>query len=235
MAIVRTDIGANLSATGGTLVVTVPAGGVPAGSLIVVAVIENNTTGTIGTIADTAGNTYTKITDKSPNNANANGRAALFYVKNCLALVSGNSITYTKISTGLSTSMSAFYATGVDRANPLDTAVTNFSTASSSSPTVTTGTPSRHGELFVGVAFWKGNATYTEDSAHNWAGLPTGAVNPTLGHDGGNQVQTSPSTIVFNPTISASLVNCALVAGFKQLEQALPPFRKAMRFFTRRF
>lgn len=222
MAIVLTSIAVASSSAGTTTVITVPAGGVPAGSLIVVTVQEDNTTGTIGTITDTAGNTYTKITDLSPNAANANGRCAMFYVKDCLALVNGNSITYTKTTSGRLVDLAAFYATGVDTVAPLDTAVTATSSASSSAPTVTSGTPAVSGELFVGNAFWKGNATYTQDSGHGWSGQPDPVNNATMGMDGGSQVNAGVGTIIFSPTISVSLVNCQILAGFKAVAVVAP-------------
>jgi hypothetical protein len=230
MAIALTSIAGNGSATGSTIAMTVPAGGVPAGSLIVVTVIENNTTGTIGTINDTSDNIYTKITDLSPNAANANGRAAMFYCKNCQPLVSGNLITYNKITTGVSVMIDSFYATGVDTAAPLDTAVTATSSASSSTPTVTSGTPSVAGELFVAAVFRKGSTTFTQDTTHGWAAPPNPASSSTHGSAGGSQVNAGTGTKIYSPTLGTSLVNCQIVAGFKAA--ASSTLRRVQAYFS---
>jgi len=96
MAITTTDIAHNFSASAvASLAVTVPGGGVPAGATIIVGCVEGNTSATSMTVTDTAGNTYTRVDGLTLNGLAANGKQTAFYCVNCLALSSGNSITYT--------------------------------------------------------------------------------------------------------------------------------------------
>src|ERR1700678_232912 len=117
-----TDIGTAKGASGGTLAITL-ASNVPAGATILVLVYENTTfggVGTAGTIADSASNTYglnlqagnyTSCVDVSGNVTF--GKVCMFIATGVSALVSTNTITYTRYSSGSQVAMSAFYLIGV--------------------------------------------------------------------------------------------------------------------------
>lgn len=99
MAFSVTSIGTNSNAFGSTVSVTVGAGGVPAGALIIAIVDEVNPGGT-GTITDSAANGYQIFGLDSPNNNTTLGLVQLYFAANNKALVSGNTITFTKNVSG---------------------------------------------------------------------------------------------------------------------------------------
>ncbi len=224
MAIAVTTIGTAIDnvGSGATLAITVPGGGVPSGALIVVAagegLLASYSTG--GSMTDTAGNTYTQITH---TNIPVGDFAEVFYAKNVTALSSGNSITFTKQTSGDEAVLSAFYATGIDTSGPLDTAVTATATGTSSTPSVTSGTPAIAGELFVACLISQSNTqTYTQDSGNGWAApFDTNGFDGTnLGSNvvwvaGGNQVNSGTGTKTFAPTMSILARWAAIVVGFK--------------------
>lgn len=229
MTIAVTDLvsGNNGVVQAATYVLTVPAGGVPAGALICLAVQEEWTSGSspadVGTLADTAGNTYVKI--GSTATITSGWKGALFYVKNCAALVSGNTITYTLKSANNAVSMSVLYATGIDTTAPLDTAVTTQHTGSGSGGTTTSGTPAVSGELFV-TAFFNQKSGYTIDSGNGWATPFTYTRNGNGdGVGGGNQVNNGTGTQTFAPTTGSTDTWNTTIVGFKPAAGAsrLPP------------
>ena len=99
MAISITSLGTTSGASGATLAL----GGctVPVGALIVVCVDENANTASRGTVADDAGNTYTRAIAGNNNAGNANGYGALYYAYNAAAL-SAQNITFTRVTSGSS-------------------------------------------------------------------------------------------------------------------------------------
>lgn len=217
MAVV--DLGSNSNVAGATLALTGVA--VPSGAAIVVFVSEgNNINYTGGTVADDAGNTYTLVSALK-NNAQASvGGGSLFYAKNASALTAGQNITYTKQGAN-ATIITALYATGIDPTAPLDTSVTATATGSSSTPSVTSGTPGEAGELFVGALCWQDTVagTYAVDSGNGWA-VPMAGVKSASGTQkaaggGGNQVNAGTGTIAFAPTTGANNRWAIWVIGLK--------------------
>lgn len=204
-----TSIGTN-SGTGATVAITVPAGGVPAGSSIYVYAFEYNGSGGNGTFADSGSNTYSSI--GSSTNAN-NNSGAIFQAFNVTALTSAQTITYTQHGGADFSSISAFYVTGLTTTNPFDAATlatVNF--VSNTNPVAnTSGTPAQGGELFIAMAGWAnvGTAGYTLDSGNGWTTTP-----PTLketnngggvfvGVAGGVQINAGTGTKVTQPTFSS--------------------------------
>lgn len=210
-----TAIGHNGTA-GGTSTVTVTGVTVPAGALICVLVEEGLTT-TLGTISDGSSNSYVGISLKqNNNNGGTSGTGNIYYVKNSAAL-NNATITYTKAGSG-SACISALYATGIDTVNPLDTAVTATAAGTGTSPSVTSGTPSQAGELFISGVTWPGATgdAFTQDSGHNWVAPFTYEHTVSFSNcAGGNQVNSGTGTITFAPTIP-SHGWAAFVVGFKQ-------------------
>jgi hypothetical protein len=211
MAISVVSLGSTSSSTGATLTLTVT---VPAGALIFVAIHEKTTTAG-GTVGDGGTNSYTAINSANPNASTANGIGKNFYAWNAGAL-SAATLTYTKAGSGNSSSMSAFYATGIQTsADPLDAAVTATpTTGSSTTPSVTSGTPGAAGELMVGAVAWLGATTdtFTEDGAY--ATPPDSAFSFNTGVGGGNLVNAGSAAKTYAPTIT-SHPWAAFIYGFK--------------------
>jgi hypothetical protein len=213
--IVVSDIGQNSNSSGAT--VTLTGVTVPAGSLIVVATLDSNTTVGTGTVTDTL-NTYNVLTHGYPNNNDSNGVAEISYSYNVTAL-SNATITYTKIFGFGMASISAFYATGILTTDPKDTAVTNSATGSSTTPSVTSGTPGQSGELIVGVVFANSGSskTFTQDSINAaWTAPPDQTVvHSTVMQIGGNIIKSGTGTSKYAPTISNTAVWSDSIVGFK--------------------
>jgi uncharacterized protein (TIGR02217 family) len=206
----------NLS--GATLAISGTA--VPTGALIVVIVAEANTTGPGGSVADAVGNTYVSGPSVEMNGSASNGFIQLYYVTSAIALTSGNAITYTKAVSGSNAGITAFYATG---ASPLDSGATATAVGSSSTPSVTSGSPSIAGDLFVAaVGYNSGTAvTFTQDGTWPTPSLlaqyyasPSGSnPGPTLGM--GTRVNAGVGTERYAPTLSSTHAWAALVVAFK--------------------
>lgn len=226
-----TAIGTAESAAGATIAVTVPAGGVPAGALIVVFIGEQDTV-IGGSVADTAGNTYTAVGGKVNSTPNCYGR--FFYAYNVSALVSANSITFTKHTSGSRAVITAWYVTGSQIASdPLDAAVSATNSGNVTSQTVTSGAPSVAGELLVACCCFAGTDTDNLTNDATWSNTPPtsarqtsgGAGNPQI--YGGRVVEAGTSAHTFTGVTVASRSWAASVIGFKVAATAtnrgLPP------------
>lgn len=238
MTISVTNIGVNYDVTGSinTISITVGAGGVPAGSLIVVGVYEHNEGGAsgIGTLTDSHPNSYTAVSF-----ALASGYAAIFYSYNSFALSNGNTITYT-LNVGMSNevAISAFYATGISAvSDPIDASVTKTLSTTSASPTLTSGVPSVSGELFTAfICSWGSTTQWTQDTGNGWAAPfnPTGNAGFSILFLGGSQVNSGVGTITYAPTRSGALQCGLIITGFKGVavvtldnsSQMLPSFSR---------
>ena len=224
---VITNIGTNLNNSGATLTITGVT--VPAGALIFVGICEyasgDNTTG--GTVADgvNAGN-YAAGTalanGDNPSYIQYRGFGRYHYIANSSALSSAT-ITYTKNTSGSAAVMSAFYVTGIAAVSPLDTAVSasnNDSTSTNPLFTLTSGTPSVSGELFVALVTTDGGSWFAQDTANSWATPPVLVYNTLNGTGqvaGGTQINAGTGTKAFAPgnTSGASRNWAAWVLGFK--------------------
>jgi hypothetical protein len=180
----------------GTTSISIGAGGVPAGSQIVLCCCDDGN-GSIAqaTVTDTAGNTYVSVTGSTL----AAPYVDIIRARTGLALVNGNTITYTRSSGGTHSNIEAFYATGL--ANVVAQAQATNSGIAGASPTVTSGTPNDVGFLFVGVV--GGSAaisSFTQDSTNAAWGSPPGQVSialPPLG--GGTVINSNKSALTYNP------------------------------------
>lgn len=200
----------------GTITATVPAGGVPAGSLICVAVDERATVGN-PSCADAATNTYTRILSEV---ATSRGQLDLFYAWNASALTAGQTITVTKAGND-AIAVSAFYATGIQTSSdPHDSAVDAVATGSTTTPSVTSGTPSASGDLFVALLAQTNTSTFTQDTTHGWLSPPPIEANPggtsPAQLDGGTQINSGTGTITFAPTITSATQWAIGVTAFKK-------------------
>lgn len=203
MAFTVTDQGSATGVSGGTLAMTV-SGTIAVGSLVVVTVMENNTTGVIGSLADSAGNTYTPADDVSPNSASGNGRAGLWYCLRTTAVLTGGSgtITYTRNTSATATCIAAISATYVGSAvldqHPTPTTGTgtiNLSIAATGSG----GT-----ELYVAAVGTKGGGATNYNQAATWTDGPDyqNATGGIVASGGGFKLASGAQT--YAPTLTAS-------------------------------
>lgn len=175
-----TNIGTNTGSVVSTVAITVPAGGVPSGSLIVVCVADSSITGT-GSVADTKSNTYTLPSSPAlpvtNNNLAANGFGSLYYAFNITALVSGDTITYTLGHVASSAAVSAFYAPSILQSpTPFDNVIGTTSSGSSTTPSLSLANNAvGTGELWVAVVSNTGGSgdSFTQDSTNAaWQNFP---------------------------------------------------------------
>jgi hypothetical protein len=199
---VFTDHGGLVNISTGTLSLN-PAATITAGSLVVVMIVEASATGgSIGTLADSAGNVYTKADDASPNNANANGRTGIWYrLSLTTQLTTASTWTYTKIGTG-ATTMTAVSATygGTASLDVHSTLTTGNSTSPAIGPDTPTGSDLCIGA--VGIVPRTAGDTFTQDTGHGWSNGPD-AINATTlaGSVGGHQVTSA--FVGYAPTITS--------------------------------
>lgn len=202
-----TNIGTANSTTGATVAL----GSVtsPAGSTIVVFAGEAGQ-GTIGSVADTAGNTYLPITS-TLQDVSGSGVLGAFYCHNALALNNGT-ITYTKNLSGSSASISALYLTNV-ASSSLDTTVTATALGSSTAISVTSGV-AQAGDIIVAGVGYGSNAAYVQ--AAGFSAPPNTSVAGTVETvAGGTLVNSGVGTTTFSTTLGSAVNWGAIIVGFK--------------------
>ena len=206
MAFSVTNIGTGSSVSGASFNIAVPAGGVPAGATIVVFVSDRN--GSIGSqaVADSKGNTYTRITSVITGTSTL---CSVYYAYNVSALSSGDTITITKAATDRAAA-SALYVTGIASGDTLDSAATNTATVSNGQPSVASNTPGTANDLFLGAVSTQGaSGTFTQDSTHGaWSTPPNGVSSGSGSSDrqiaGGHLTGSGTSTQTYAPTFSST-------------------------------
>jgi hypothetical protein len=188
----------------GTTSVTIGAGGVPAAAQIIVCTSDNGSVATGASVTDTAGNTY--LIPNAIGLAHVAGLSVAAYrARTGLALVNGNTITYTPTTGATLSHISAFYVLGLDNVAG-DTGAYFAATGTSTAPSVTSLTPVTGGEFFIGVV---GGATlvvsFTQDSTNAaWASPPGQASLAATVLVGGNVVNPSKTTLTYAPTLGTS-------------------------------
>lgn len=221
MAVTVTNIGTATGSTVATAAITVPAGGIPVGSLIVVCVADSSVSIVGGSVGDTGVNTYTRITGVDNNNLTTNGFGAIFSAPVTTALVSGNLITYTLALTA-NAALTAFYA----QVTTVDAAVTNTATGSSTTPSVAgLGAPAGSGEFWVGAVSntGPGTETFTQDATNAaWATPPLrvgiAITGPTIA--GGAITSNLKTALTYAPTLGTTHPWAAMIAAFKIAQPA---------------
>ena len=180
------NVGTNTAtASGTTLAVTVPGGGVAKGDFLAVYFAMDGAAGTVSA-ADTQGNTYTVAADAiygSPSTSNV--RALILYANVTTALVSGNTITVTHPSVAVR-SLSVSELAGV---NTLDKTAT--ATGSSTTPSSGNATTVVTNEILLGAIGAEGPVADTFTAG---AGYTTGP--PTRA---GTSLGTAASNITIDP------------------------------------
>lgn len=217
MAISVTNLGSVSTINVSPQSFTVGVGGVPAGAGVMVAVCDRTSTGVGQSVADTAGNTYTRVASSQLTTLTL---ASLYYADNIAALVSGNSITVTTASGG-SFVGSIFYVTGL-ASSPFDSgSVGTANSSSTASPSVAGGTPAVANSLWVGVLASGSVPTgITQDSANGaYATPPTfvrnGSSSTRATVCGGFFVASDQLAKTYAPTYQAATAYAGLIAAFK--------------------
>jgi hypothetical protein len=213
------NIGTNINtgASTATIAVTVPAGGIPAGATIVVGTGENIAASN-GSCSDSKNGGGYSVAVSSLRGSGV-GTGILFYKFNSVALVSGDTITYT-LSGLHSAAISACYIAGAaNLVNPLD--ATGSNSGQNNTPTVTSGTPAKAGDMFlafVSESSVGGLSTFTQDSTNaNWQTPPNSTFSGGVeGLYGGSVINTAATARTYAPTPSAATTPnwAALIASF---------------------
>ena len=221
MPISLTAIGTNNGKASTGLAITVPAGGVPQGALIVFCSVS--LTNDVTAVSDTNNSGYTQaVSSGGPP------RTQTYYFPNCAALVSTNTITPT-YAAATTIAMSAFYATGIATVGPLDN-TTGVATGSSTTPSATTGTLLVSGELVVGVVAVNGPSGDTFTQLGGFAAPPTrvgtsgGATASNVTLDGGTELAPDTTAVTYNPTLGTSHAWAETIATFKPAAAAGTPW-----------
>jgi len=189
------------------------ANGVPAGATIIVAVRESTTTTnpTSGSVTDSAGNSYTL----SGAIVNTAGRTGIWYCQNCLTIASAGTITYTK--TGATTDPTVICAGYITGIGAYDSAVfaSSVSNSNVTTLTVTSGTPSVAGELFVAfMGVQVSETTITNDLY--WASPPfDAAVSTTPCPIGGFRLNAGNGALTYVPSWGTTGTCAGAVIGFQ--------------------
>jgi hypothetical protein len=214
----------NIGTGGGgatTNTITVPAGGVPKGAMIVLGVTEGGTGAeTPGRAFDSVGNQYQLLTYRYQNNGVASGLGALYYCPATqAALASAQTISYTLGLSGDTCALSAFYATGQLGTNDtVDWSVLRTATGASATPSVASGVATTPGELFVGWLAWDNASTVTQDNLHAPWSTPPNLVNistNTFNGFGGNFVNSGTTAKTYAPTMGTGQSWAIFIAGFR--------------------
>lgn len=207
---------------GATVAATVPVGGVPAGAVICVVVCDRSISSPAGSVTDTAGNTYAAVDGQTLDTDTSKGFLRIFYAFNVSALVSGNTITYTKAVSGSAASISCLQITGVDTVAPLDTGATAKARGNSATPSVTSGTPHGEADAIIGAIGIQGSSgTFTQDATNGAYATPpdasvTGTTNSDARVNGGSLVHTAATAKIYAPTYSVAKNWAAMIVAFKR-------------------
>jgi hypothetical protein len=170
-------------------------------SLIFVVFNDAGTGNTVPTISDTNGSTYTVLATWAGINNNAKGIA----YTNLTGTGNGPGVISVTPSGGFGVVFSAFYAVNTSAAsNPFDSAT--VATVNSTTPSVTSGTPTRAGEQFIGIALHENAATSTMTQDATWFSPPirsvSGAHNGVFFVGGANKTDFGTGTLSYAPTFT---------------------------------
>ena len=181
----------------------IPAGGVPAGSLIVIGVGVGWANGLDG-VTDSAGNVYER--------AARSAHCDIWYCKDCLALAQGDAIT-TTCAYAAWTRISALYATNVDITAPLD--VTGTASGTGTQASVSTPALAESGELVIGWVSQIGNITLVPDPAFTTPPPESRTGSGGYGIFGGLLIAPDTTAQTYSPTFVSSANWYAVIVAFK--------------------
>ena len=198
------------SCGGASSVVTVPAGGVPAGNTVVVVVVLRDTvpTGAVSA-ADSRGNAYSVDVDFT----NSTIRKLVLSARATTALAAGDTLTVTHPDLGAE-AVAALELSGI-REPRLDTSAANGGLSATPTATATTTHPD---DLLVGAAGNQGNRTYTEATA--WTTVADvqancGGGTGRLTLHAAYRIVSSAASWTYSPSLSANDRWAAGIAAYK--------------------
>ncbi len=202
------EIGSVIDTTNtSSMSITVPAGGVPLGALIMLAIYAAGSQ-TVSSNTDTGGNTY--------GGANSQGNSPIIYSRFApvtAALVSGNSISVTLSGNSNPKMMHAAYVTGL-AFNSNDRIGNASGTSTSPSATLGNVTTGPNGDVLHGVLGLNAAANITEDGTFTQfpaCPLITGNAHLNVGY----RIVPSGSIYSYAPSLSASVAWRDVIAAFK--------------------
>ena len=201
----------------GNAAVAFSASNITTNDLIVVHCLWGNTTQTLSSVTDTAGNTYTLIANSSVTES-TNMRTQSAYAIITAGSGTKPTITCTRSSTSNAAWIEVAEYSGTATSGVLDqSAGTSGTSATPTSPSVTT---TASGELIVGLFTQDGGAgeTWTGGSGYTLRSPSTGSNERALE----DQVQSTAGSISANATMSSSQSWTAVIITFKASGGAPP-------------
>lgn len=193
-------------ATGDPLVLTT-AVACAAGSTVAVGIFVDSSN-TVSSVVDSAGNTYTL---EAPS-LDGTARTQWAWATLTNALPSGGTITVDFSTANGRKMVHAFTADGIDASSPL-AAVGTATTATSASPSVSLGPFAQADNAIFAVLYLASPLSYpTEDADYEW--LSDTDVDGRLWHAAG-RVLASTAAETYNPTLPASKLWRANIIAFK--------------------
>ncbi len=195
--------------------ITIPAGGVPKNSTIVLVAYDFAGAAPKGSVADTVLNSYS-----SAISAGAASSLNMFYAFNATALTSGQTITYTKGDSVNGAVVSAFYITSVSYGTDPHDAATNASAAgSSTTPSVASGVGAVSNEMLIAAVGYQSAGTFTQDVGNGWAAPPNALIfgAGSLSIAGGYLVNSGTGSKTFAPTLGTSSAWTEIITSFKPM------------------
>ena len=211
-------LGAQAVNGGSAGTITIPAGGVPTGAVIVI-VIANNTIDP-PTAVDTHSNSYNSTYDQNIGGVPV-GHVSILYAYGVTALTSGNTITVTASS--FNWCLSAFYITGaLTTSDPQDASAFAVSTGGgvvTATPSVTMAAASPNalvvGLYAAGAGGSMAGDTWTQDTADGFAAPPTRILASTNQFVIAGGTVFSSAKLTYAPTNSVARNCTVIVMAFK--------------------
>ncbi len=211
------NVGAASSKIAGTtLTITVPAGGVPIGHVLIGRVFHDYTSGG-PTITDSRGNTYTR--DRTAANGGTTIRGSIFSCRVTTALLAGDTITITASAsvTARAAAIDEFDHVLVPIAIDYQDGLAGSSTTPSL-PAVTTNA----NDLVIGMVCVEGPTTdtYTEDTSISWVpltrtGTSGGTANTNVTVNSVYYPAGTANTYTYAPTLGATANWIEFVMAYK--------------------
>ena len=173
-----------------------------AGSIVVVAVNDSNTSITATTVTDSKSNTYTLATAITPT---SQLNVQLFYSTLTTGLTTSDVITY-HCATGYTANEQDICAANISNCTAIETATTATAGTFSSTYSVTgAGSASVTNEVYIGYLI---ESSGTPGAASGWTTLAAPSTSQVFDY----QVNSGTSALTFNGTVASSWWGAAIVS-----------------------
>ncbi len=211
------NVGSASTSTAGTaLSITVPEGGVSAGSTLIAKVAHEYTVGG-PTMADSRGNTYTR--DQTSPNSGTTMRASLFSAQINSALRAGDTIQLTTSASVANKAFSVDEFSHIIFSSPLDVKNNTSNTSTTPGTTISVVTTNADDLIYGMVAVNGPNTeTYTEDTVAEFNGLTRAGTNSATNDitvNGAYRSVPAVSTYKYQPTLGTSESWIEILASYK--------------------